>query len=161
MLSSKIRRKSSVVAYSPALVIRFCSRMVGSVFHLLVVSGPRKSTNNIARRVSGHFFQTASGSHRHLRASCLSTCRVRTPAQENLAPSFIRSTIASSPSRLITVRLLRSITSLRPSKSRLAFLQVVRSSATHGPLSFPSTTSLRCAGESTMEILNILNRTTQ
>src|SRR6266581_1922052 len=128
---------------------------------LLAVSGPSKSTNNIARHVFNHFFQIASGSHRHLRASRFSTCRVRTPAQENLAPSFIRSTIASSPSRLITVRLLRSITSLRPSKSRLAFLQVVRSSATHGPLSFPSTTSLRCAGVSTMEILNILKRTTQ
>src|SRR5579864_5382360 len=34
MFSSKIRRKSSVVAYSPALVMRFCSRMVTSFFLL-------------------------------------------------------------------------------------------------------------------------------
>jgi len=65
------------------------------------------------------------------------------PAQENFAPCFIKSKIASSPSRLMTVRLLKSITSLRPSNSRLAFLQVVRSSLTQGSLSFPSTTSLR------------------
>ncbi len=78
------------------------------------------------------------------------------PAQENFAPSFIRSKIASSPSRLMTVRLLKSITSLRPSKSRLAFLQVVRSSATQGSLSFPSTTSVRWDRLSIVEILNIL-----
>src|ERR1700722_15442006 len=56
----------------------------------------------------------------------------------------------------MTVRLLRLITSLRPSKSRPAFLQAVRSSATQGSVSFPSTSSLRWDGVSTMEILNIL-----
>ena len=65
------------------------------------------------------------------------------PAQENFAPSFIRSKIASSPAPLMTVRLLTSITRSRPSKSRLPFLQLVRSSATQGSLSFPSTTSSR------------------
>jgi hypothetical protein len=79
------------------------------------------------------------------------------PTQENFAPSFIRSKIAPSPSRLMTVKLLTLITSLRPPKSRLAFLQEVRSSATQGPLRFPSTTSLRCDGVSMMEILNILD----
>src|ERR1700726_1783353 len=98
--------------------------------------------------------------HRHLRATRFSTCLVRMPAQQNLAPSFIKLKIASSPSRLMTVRLLRSITSLRPSKSRLALLQVVRSSGTHGSLSFPSTLSLRWAGVSMMEILNMLNLST-
>jgi hypothetical protein len=79
------------------------------------------------------------------------------PTQENFAPSFIRSKIAASPSRLMTVKLLTLITSLRPPKSRLAFLQEVRSSATQGPLRFPSTTSLRWDGVSMMEILNILD----
>src|SRR5580692_4938336 len=37
MFSSKIRRKSLVVAYSPALAMRFCSRIVASFFLLLVV----------------------------------------------------------------------------------------------------------------------------
>src|ERR1700691_1998285 len=88
-----------------------------------------------------------------LRASCFSTSLIRTPAQENLAPVFIRSKIASSPSRLMPVRLLRSITSLRPPSSRLALLQLLRSSATQGPTSVPSTTSVRRDGLSTIEIL--------
>lgn len=79
------------------------------------------------------------------------------PAQENFAPCFIRSKTASSPSRLMTVRLLKSINNVRPSKSRLAFLQEVRSSSIHGGLSLPSTTNLRRDGVSTMEILNMLN----
>src|SRR5437899_2103963 len=37
----------------------------------------------------------------HLRASCLSTCLLRIPPQENFAPTCIRSKIASSPSRLM------------------------------------------------------------
>src|ERR1700688_1928576 len=54
------------------------------------------------------------GVHRHLRATRFSTCLVRMPAQQNLAPSFIKLKIASSPSRLMTVRLLKSTTSFRP-----------------------------------------------
>jgi len=81
---------------------------------------------------------------------------VRTPSQANFAPSFIRSNIASSPSRLITVRLPTSTTSLRPSRSRLAFFHVVRNSSTQGSMSLPSTFSLRCDRLSMMEILNML-----
>src|SRR5258708_32364821 len=89
------------------------------------------------------------------RASCFSTCLVRTLPQENLAPSFIRSKIAFSPSRLMVVRFLRSTMSLRPPRSWHAFLQLVRSSATQGPMRVPSTTSLRCDRVSTTEILNM------
>jgi hypothetical protein len=92
----------------------------------------------------------------HFRASRFRMCRVRTPPQENFVPSLIRSKIASSPSRLMTVRLVRSITSLRPSKFRLAFFQTVRSSATQGSMSLPSTTSLRRDRVSMMETLNML-----
>src|SRR6202140_5681855 len=60
----------------------------------------------------------------------------------------------------MTVRLLKSITSLRASKSGLALLQVGRNSGTPGSLSFPSTLSLRWAGVSMMEILNMLNLST-
>src|ERR1700688_952139 len=90
------------------------------------------------------------------RASCFSTYRVRTPPQVNFAPFFIRSKIASSPSRLMTLRFLRSMTNLRPSSSRPAFLQVVPSSSTQAPVRSPSTTSVRRDGVSAMEILNIL-----
>src|SRR5258708_36950402 len=90
------------------------------------------------------------------RASCFSTCLVRTLPQENLAPSFIRSKIAFSPSRLMVVRFLRSTMSLRPPRSRHAFLQLVRSSATQAPMRVPSTTSLRCDRVSTTEILNMM-----
>src|ERR1700678_1048959 len=106
---------------------------------------------------AAYFFSSSTfeGAHRHLRASPFSTCRVRMPAQENFAPCFMRSKIASSPSRLITVRLLRSITNFRAFRPWLALLQVVRSSSTQGSLNLPSTTSLRCEGVSTIEILNI------
>jgi hypothetical protein len=89
------------------------------------------------------------------RASCFSTCLMRTLPQENFAPSFIRSKMAFSPSRLMVVRFLRSTTSLRPPRSWHAFLQLVRSSATQGPMRVPSTTSLRCDCVSTTEILNM------
>ena len=90
------------------------------------------------------------------RASCFSTCLVRTLPQENFAPSLIRSKIASSPSRLRVVRFLRSTISLRPPRSWQAFLQLVRSSPTQGPRRVPSTTSLRSDRVSTTEILNML-----
>lgn len=81
---------------------------------------------------------------------------MRTPAQENFAPFFIRSKIAASPSRLMTVTLVRSTISLRSPSSWLAFLHVVPSSATQAPTRVPSTTSLRCDRVSTTEILNML-----
>src|SRR5260370_22553986 len=48
-----------------------------------------------------------------LRSSCFSTCLVRTSPQANFAPSFMRSQIAPSPSRLMGVRLLRCAVRLR------------------------------------------------
>src|ERR1700677_3433567 len=77
---------------------------------------------------AAYFFSSSTfeGAHRHLRASPFSTCRVRMPAQENFAPCCIR-----------------SVTSLPLSRSPLASFQIVRSSATQGSLSLPSTTSLR------------------
>src|SRR5580700_2204441 len=80
--------------------------------------------------------------HHHLRrdsclffrASCFSTCSVRTLPEEKFTPFFIRSKSASSPSGLMTVTLVRSMTSVRPPKSWLAFLQVVPSSATQAPM---------------------------
>src|ERR1700722_2254724 len=90
-----------------------------------------------------------------LRASSFSTCLMRTPLQEKFAPFFIRSKIAPSPSWLMTVTLVRSMTSWRPPKSWLAFLQVVPSSAIHGPMKVPSTRSVRRHGASAMDILNM------
>lgn len=86
------------------------------------------------------------------RASCFNTYLVRTPPQENFAPFFIRLKIASSPSWLMTVRLHKSMTSLRPPSSWFAFLQVVLSSATQAPVRLPSTISVRRDGVSAMEI---------
>src|ERR1700674_341835 len=55
----------------------------------------------------------------------------------------------------MTVKLFRSMTNLRPSRSWPAFLQVVRSSGTQGPTRVPSTIKVRCDGVSAMEILNM------
>src|SRR5260370_14728706 len=172
MSSSKIRQKSARLAYGAGLAICFASGMFTSVFKTLWpcnYSHSYKSFELGGNRQPSHlfglftaFFRHLHDSHRHRRASRFNTCRVRMPAQQNFAPLFIKSKIASSPSRLITVRLLKSITSLRPSKSRLSFLPVGRRSPTHGSLSFPSTTSLRWATLSIMEILNTVNlRTSQ
>jgi len=89
------------------------------------------------------------------RASCFSKCPVRTPLEEKFAPFFSRSKSASSPSGLMAVTLVRSMTSLRPPKSRPAFLQVVPSSATQAPIRVPSTSSVRRDGVSAMDILNM------
>src|SRR6202795_5132432 len=122
-----MRQKSTLLAYDAEPVKRFSSGM----FHL--------------RGDSCFLF----------RVSCLSTCLVRMPPRENFAPSLIRSRIAASPSILMTVRLPRSMTSLRPPSSCLAVLQFVRSSPTHDPMRVPSTTSVRCDRVSMVEILNI------
>jgi hypothetical protein len=90
------------------------------------------------------------------RTSCFSTCLMRTPPQVNFAPFFIRSKIASSPSRLMAVRFFRWMTKLRLSRSWLAFLQLLPSSATQGPTRVPSTIKVRRDGVSSMEILNMV-----
>src|SRR5258708_5830355 len=78
------------------------------------------------------------------------------PPQENVAPSFINSKIALSPSRLITVTLVRSSTSPRPSSALPALVHVFRNSSTHGCTRVPSTTSLLSLCVSMVEILNML-----
>src|SRR5260370_32564925 len=77
------------------------------------------------------------------RTSCFSTCLMRTPPQVNFAPFFIRSKIASSPSRLMAVRFPRSMSSLRVSRSWVAVLQGLPSSGTQGPTRGSSTICLR------------------
>src|SRR6266567_5684052 len=88
------------------------------------------------------------------------------PPQANVAPSFIKSKIALSPSRLITVTLVRSITSVRPSSELPALLHVFRNSSTHGWTRVPSTTrrrslGLSLVGVSIVEILNMLPSATE
>ena len=90
------------------------------------------------------------------RASCFSTCPVRTLLEEKLTAFFIRSKIAFSPSGLMAVTSVRSMTSFRPPKSWLVFLQVVPSSATQTPMRVPSTRSVRRDGVSAMDILSML-----
>src|ERR1700688_4367365 len=81
--------------------------------HLRPSSSSRISSVEIDNQ-DPFLFKFHHGVNRHLRATRLSTCLVRMPAQQNLAPSFIKLKIASSPSRLMTVRLLKSTTSFRP-----------------------------------------------
>jgi hypothetical protein len=50
---------------------------------------------------------------------------VQMPPQEIFAPFFMRSKIASSPSRLMTVKVRKSIRSFRRFRSRLALLHAV------------------------------------
>src|SRR5690348_7718599 len=85
-----------------------------------------------------YFFATAP---LHLCVIRLTRYLLRTPQQEKRAPSFMISSRASSPSRLITVALLRSTTSLRPSRFWFAVPQLCFNSATQGSISLPSTTS--------------------
>src|SRR5258708_27351610 len=100
-------------------------------------------------------FKTLPSLVLHRWAACLSTYLVKTPLQQNFAPSCISSRMASSPSRSMVVALRRSMTSVRPSRELPALLHVVRSSATHGLTRVPSTTNLRSRCVSIVEILNM------
>src|SRR5437868_421703 len=100
-------------------------------------------------------FKTSISLVWHLCASSLSRCLVRTPPQENFAPSFINSKIASSPSRLITVTFVRSITTFWAAGELPVSIHVFRSSSTHGRTRVPSTTSRRSRCVSMVEILNM------
>src|ERR1700733_8645872 len=81
--------------------------------------------------------------HRHRRASCFRTCLVKTPSQANFAPSFISLNSVFSPSALMTVTSLRSMTNLRPLSCSPALRQALSTSAVHGGTSLPCKTSLR------------------
>jgi|HubBroStandDraft_6_1064221.scaffolds.fasta_scaffold143364_2 hypothetical protein len=88
--------------------------------------------------------------------SRFSMCLVRTLLEEKFTPFFIRSKSTPSPSELMAVTLVRSISSFRVPKSWLAFLQVAPSSATQAPVRVPSTSRVRRDGVSAMDILNML-----
>ena len=120
-----------------------------------------EANNSASTRIRLMCFVSGTGHLRRdscclFRASCFSTCLVRTLLEEKFTPFFIRSKSTSSPSGLMTVTLVRSMTSLRPPKSRLVFLQVVPSSTAQSPMRVPSTSSVRRDGVSAMDILNML-----
>jgi hypothetical protein len=78
-----------------------------------------------------------------------------TPLQQNLAPSFINSRRAFSPSWLMTVTFLRSATNAGPPTCPLAACHAVLSSVTQGAISLPSRTNRRSVRRSITEIFNM------
>src|ERR1035438_5606452 len=98
------------------------------------------------------FFSLAS---RDRRASCFTTCRIKTPLTRNRAPWSARTSNTSSPSALSAVTLRKSIMSSRLSPSERVSSPKFFNSLVHGATSLPSRTTCRLRSFSIMEILSI------